>query len=84
MDALSFDKFKVSPWGFLKDFLHIRSFEYFSFRTKFFLSSFLVTVLMPVIAGWAIYDQDIKSTKELIRSNITNQIDNLSLLIYPS
>ena len=39
---------------------------------------------MPVIAGWAIYNQDIKSTKELIRSNITNQIDNLSLLIYPS
>ncbi|MEJ6621183.1 MAG: hypothetical protein QNL93_04475, partial [Opitutae bacterium] len=39
---------------------------------------------MPVIAGWAIYDQDIKSTKKLIRSNITNQIDNLSLLIYPS
>ena len=84
MDALSFDKFKVSPWGFLKDFFHIRRFDYFSFRAKFFLSSFIVTVLMPLIAGWALYNQDIKSTKELIRSNITNQIDNLSLLVYPS
>lgn len=59
-------------------------FKNFSFRTKFFLSSFLATVLMPIIGGWALYQQDINSTKNLIRSNLNNQIDNLSRLIYPA
>ena len=54
-------------------------FKNFSFRTKFFLSSFLVTVLMPIIGGWALYQQDINSTKNLIRSNINNQIDQLEV-----
>ena len=39
---------------------------------------------MPVIGGWALYNQDINSTKKLIRSNIANQLDNLTLLIYPA
>ena len=56
----------------------------FSFRTKFFLSSFIVTVLLPVIGGWALYNQDINSTKKLIRSNIVNQVDNFSRLLYPA
>ena len=55
-----------------------------SFRTKFFLSSFIVTVLLPVIGGWALYNQDINSTKKLIRSNIVNQVDNFSRLLYPA
>ena len=55
-----------------------------SFRTKFFLSSFIVTVLLPVIGGWALYNQDINSTKKLIRSNIVNQVDNFSILLYPA
>ena len=56
----------------------------FSFRTKFFLSSFVVTVLLPVIGGLALYNQDINSTKKLIRSNIVNQVDNFSRLLYPA
>ncbi|MDG1324495.1 MAG: ATP-binding protein [Opitutales bacterium] len=43
-----------------------------------------MTVLLPVIGGWALYNQDINSTKTLIRSNIANQLDNLTLLIYPA
>jgi C4-dicarboxylate-specific signal transduction histidine kinase len=39
---------------------------------------------MPIIGGWALYQQDINSTKNLIRTNINNQIDNLSRLIYPA
>ena len=37
-----------------------------------------------MIGGWALYKQDINSTKNLIRTNINNQIDNLSRLIYPA
>ena len=55
-----------------------------SFRTKFFLSSFLATILLPITGGWGLYQKDINSTKNLIRSNINNQIDNLSRLIYPA
>jgi len=43
-----------------------------------------VTVLLPVIGGWALYNQDINSTKKLIRSNIVNQVDNFSRLLYPA
>lgn len=55
-----------------------------SFRTKFFLSSFIASVLLPIIGGWALYNQDINSTKKLIRSNIINQVDNFSILLYPA
>ena len=55
-----------------------------SFRTKFFLSSFFVTVLMPAFGGWALFNQDINFTKNLIRTNIVNQIDNLSRIIHPA
>jgi signal transduction histidine kinase len=55
-----------------------------SFRTKFILSSFLATVILPSLGGWALYQQDIISTQNLVRSNIINQIDNLSRLLYPS
>ena len=58
--------------------------ENLSFRTKFFLSSFFVTVLMPALGGWALFNQDINFTKNLIRTNIVNQIDNLSRIIYPA
>lgn len=54
------------------------------FRTKFFLSSFFVTVILPLLGVWALYNQDIKSTKELIYSNLENQINNLSQSIYPA
>lgn len=43
-----------------------------------------MTVLLPVIGGWALYNQDINSTKKLIRSNIINQVDNFSSLLYPA
>ena len=43
-----------------------------------------MTVLLPVIGGWALYNQDINSTKKLIRSNIVNQVDNFSRLLYPA
>lgn len=59
-------------------------FQNLSFRTKFYLSSFLATILMPIIGGSALYQQDVNSTKNLIRSNINNQLDNLSRLIYPA
>ena len=58
--------------------------KHLSFRTKFFLSSILVTVILPTTAGWVLYEQDIINSQKLVRSNIINQIDNLSLLLYPS
>ena len=54
------------------------------FRTKFFLSSFFATVVLPSFVVWALYNEDIKSTKELIYSNLGNQINNLSQSIYPA
>jgi len=54
------------------------------FRTKFFLSSFFATVILPSFVVWALYNEDIKSTKELIYSNLGNQINNLSQSIYPA
>ena len=61
-----------------------RGFGPLQFRTKFFLSSFFVTVILPLFGVWLLYNQDIESTKELIYSNLKNQINNLSLSIYPA
>ena len=58
--------------------------KHLSFRAKFFLSSFLATIVLPLLGGWALYHQDITSTRKLIRLNLINQTSNLSRLIYPA
>lgn len=61
-----------------------RGFGPLKFRTKFFLSSFFATVVLPLFGVWFLYNQDIESTKELIYSNLKNQTNNLSESIYPA
>ena len=61
-----------------------RGFGPLKFRTKFFLSSFFATVVLPLFGVWLLYNQDIESTKELIYSNLKNQTNNLSESIYPA
>ena len=58
--------------------------KYLSFRAKFFLSSFLATIILPLLGGWALYHQDVTSTRKLICLNLINQTSNLSRLIYPA
>jgi hypothetical protein len=55
-----------------------------SFRAKFFLSSFLALFIVPLLVVLLLYNQDIKSTKDIIYSNLNNQANNLSLSLYPS
>ncbi len=55
-----------------------------SFRLKFLISSLFASLFVPLFCGWVLYKQDIKSTRELIRTNIESQISNFSRLIFPA